>query len=75
MLPMDWNIYVTTSTNMYQTSWATYCPGTRTPPPTGFDICIGDLYNISWLEDRYFLLLSLVLYTEIFTVKILQQPK
>ncbi|KAI3691666.1 hypothetical protein L6452_31467 [Arctium lappa] len=51
MLPMDWNIYVTTSTNMYQTSYATYCPGTNPPPPAGFDVCIGDLYSISWLED------------------------
>ncbi|XP_024996271.1 vacuolar-processing enzyme beta-isozyme-like [Cynara cardunculus var. scolymus] len=51
MLPTDWNIYVTTSTNMYQPSWATYCPGTRTPPTAEFGVCIGDLYSISWMED------------------------
>ncbi|XP_024996631.1 vacuolar-processing enzyme beta-isozyme-like [Cynara cardunculus var. scolymus] len=51
MLPMDWNIYVTTATNMYQNSWATYCPETNPPPPAGLEVCIGDLYSISWMEN------------------------
>ncbi|KAJ0594546.1 putative legumain protein [Helianthus annuus] len=54
LLPKDLNIYVTTASNANENSWATYCPGTKTPPPEEFDTCLGDLYSVSWMEDRYF---------------------
>ncbi|KAJ0937533.1 putative legumain protein [Helianthus annuus] len=47
LLPKDLNIYVTTASNANENSWATYCPGTKTPPPEEFDTCLGDLYSVS----------------------------
>lgn len=53
LLPDDLNVYVTSAANAHENSWATYCPGTKTPPPLGFHTCLGDLYSISWMEDRF----------------------
>ncbi|KAJ7569776.1 hypothetical protein O6H91_01G093300 [Diphasiastrum complanatum] len=51
LLPQGMNIYVTTASNARESSWATYCPGSYPSPPLGFDVCIGDLYSVSWMED------------------------
>lgn len=64
MMPKDLNIYVTTASNAVESSWGTYCPGMQPPPPPEFLTCLGDLYSIAWMEDRfplfYFLLYILV---------------
>ncbi|KAJ7569774.1 hypothetical protein O6H91_01G093100 [Diphasiastrum complanatum] len=51
LLPQGMNIYVTTASNAEESSWGTYCPGMYPSPPPGFDVCIGDLYSVSWMED------------------------
>ncbi|XP_076924130.1 vacuolar-processing enzyme-like [Bidens hawaiensis] len=47
LLPKNLNIYVTTASNAYENSYATYCP----PLIKGFSTCLGDLYSVSWMED------------------------
>ncbi|KAG6532673.1 hypothetical protein ZIOFF_006523 [Zingiber officinale] len=51
LLPEDINIYATTASNAYESSWGTYCPGDRFRPPPEFYTCLGDLYSVSWMED------------------------
>lgn len=53
MMPEDLNIYVTTASNAVESSWGTYCPGMQPPPPPEFLTCLGDLYSIAWMEDRF----------------------
>lgn len=53
LLPADLNIYATTAANATESSWGTYCPGGLPSPPPEFDTCLGDLYSVSWMEDRY----------------------
>jgi legumain len=53
MLPNDINIYATTASNAEESSWGTYCPGEFPEPPPEYDTCLGDLYSIAWMEDRY----------------------
>ncbi|XP_076914862.1 legumain-like [Bidens hawaiensis] len=49
LLPKNLNIYVTTASNATEDSYATYCP----PLIEEFSTCLGDLYSVSWMEDRY----------------------
>ncbi|KAK6911177.1 Peptidase C13, legumain [Dillenia turbinata] len=42
LLPNNINIYATTASNPTEPSYAYYCDG---------DVCLGDLYSISWMED------------------------
>ncbi|VAI88927.1 unnamed protein product [Triticum turgidum subsp. durum] len=49
----DLNIYVTTASNAEESTWGTYCPGMEPSPPSEYITCLGDLYSISWMEDRY----------------------
>lgn len=51
-MPEDLNIYVTTASNAEESSWGTYCPGMQPSPPSEFITCLGDLYSVSWMEDR-----------------------
>ncbi|XP_039683768.1 vacuolar-processing enzyme [Medicago truncatula] len=51
LLPNDINIYVTTASNKSENSYGFYCPNSYLPPPPEYDICLGDLYSISWMED------------------------
>jgi legumain len=51
-MPEDLNIYVTTAANANEDSYGTYCPGTETPPPPEYSTCLGDVYSVSWMEDR-----------------------
>lgn len=47
------NIYVTTASNAQENSWGTYCPGMEPSPPPEYITCLGDLYSVAWMEDRY----------------------
>jgi len=51
LLPEGLNIYATTASNAWESSWGTYCPGEFPSPPPEYSTCLGDLYSISWLED------------------------
>lgn len=53
MMPDDLDIYVTTASNAEESSWGTYCPGMDPPPPPEYITCLGDLYSVAWMEDRY----------------------
>ena len=53
LLPEDLNIYATTAANAEESSWGTYCPGDFHGPPPEYYTCLGDLYSVSWMEDRY----------------------
>lgn len=59
-LEKKWNIYVTTASNSYEKSWATYCPifDDTSNFPSGYDTCLGDLYSASWMEDRFIIYFS-----------------
>jgi hypothetical protein len=52
IMPKDINIYVTTASNAEENSWGTYCPGMEPSPPPEYFTCLGDLYSVSWMEDR-----------------------
>lgn len=52
LMPEDLNIYVTTASNPVENSWGTYCPGMEPSPPPEYITCLGDLYSVSWMEDR-----------------------
>jgi hypothetical protein len=47
------NIYATTAANAEESSWGTYCPGEYPSPPPEYETCLGDLYSVAWMEDRY----------------------
>lgn len=52
LLPSDINIYVTTASNPYESSYGYYCPGQYSHPDVEkYGTCLGDLYSISWMED------------------------
>lgn len=53
LLPEGMNIYVTTASNAEESSWGTYCPGMEPSPPLEYDTCLGDLYSVAWMEDRF----------------------
>jgi legumain len=53
IMPKDLNIYVTTASNAQESSWGTYCPGMEPSPPPEYITCLGDLYSVAWMEDRY----------------------
>ena len=47
------NIYATTASNAQESSWGTYCPGMVPAPPEEFNTCLGDLYSVAFLENRW----------------------
>jgi len=53
LLPEGLNIYATTAANAEESSWGTYCPGEYPSPPPEYETCLGDLYSVAWMEDRY----------------------
>ncbi|KAH0451592.1 hypothetical protein IEQ34_018891 [Dendrobium chrysotoxum] len=53
LLPEDISIYATTTSNAVEHSWGTYCLGGSPSPPSEYLTCLGDLYSISWMKDRY----------------------
>ncbi|KAK2407251.1 vacuolar-processing enzyme [Trifolium repens] len=38
--------------NTDEPSYPFYCPNSPDPLPFGISVCIGDLYSITWMEDR-----------------------
>lgn len=53
MMPDNLSIYVSTASNTVESSWGTYCPGMDPAPPAEYITCLGDLYSVAWMEDRY----------------------
>jgi len=51
ILPADMNIYVTTASNSYESSWGTYCPPHDIIDGVELYTCLGDLYSVNWMED------------------------
>lgn len=60
-MPKDLNIYVTTASNAQESSYGTYCPGMNPSPPSEYITCLGDLYSVAWMEDRYIYILHFIL--------------
>lgn len=56
IMPEDLNIYVQTASNAQENSYGTYCPGLDPSPPPEYATCLGDLYSVAWMEDRYTML-------------------
>lgn len=52
LLPEGLNIYATTASNPAENSFATYCPYDY-PDVQFYGTCLGDVYSVSWMEDRY----------------------
>ncbi|KAM6562827.1 hypothetical protein CsatB_022825 [Cannabis sativa] len=53
LLAENISIYATTSTYPNELGWATYCPAQRNSTSTGYDVCLGDVFSVSWMEDSY----------------------
>lgn len=53
LLPKDLNIYVVTASSATENSYATYCPDDDIPAPPEYTTCLGDLFSVAWMEDRY----------------------
>lgn len=53
ILKKNLNIYAVTAANSKENSFGTYCPESYTPSAPEFETCLGDVFSISWLEDRY----------------------
>ena len=53
LLPKGLNIYATTAANAVEDSYGTYCPYDYPDIAPLYDTCLGDLYSVSWMEDRY----------------------
>ncbi|KAK6911184.1 Peptidase C13, legumain [Dillenia turbinata] len=51
LLPNNINIYATTATDSSEPSWGYYCRDLNFPFSGEYDVCLGDLYSIAWLED------------------------
>ncbi|KAM6589873.1 hypothetical protein CsatA_012478 [Cannabis sativa] len=51
LLAENISIYATTSTYPNELGWATYCPAQRNSTSTGYDVCLGDVFSVSWMED------------------------
>ncbi|KAK7311411.1 hypothetical protein RJT34_09543 [Clitoria ternatea] len=51
LLPEDYNIYVMAASDVGEGSWSTYCPFQDPSLPPEYDVCLGDLYSIAWMED------------------------
>ena len=71
MIDDSLDIYATTAANAHESSWATYCPGMQPAPPAEFTTCLGDLYSVSWMENRCCCIQSL----HIPSLHEMQQPK
>lgn len=60
LMPENLDIYVTTASNAEESSWGTYCPGSDPAPPSEYMTCLGDLYSVAWMEDRYISIYSFI---------------
>lgn len=50
-LPTDWNIYVTTASNPYQSSYASFCGPSAKVQGQLMNTCLGDEYSTAWMTD------------------------
>ncbi|KAL8043659.1 hypothetical protein ABFX02_09G128051 [Erythranthe guttata] len=53
LLPKSLNIYAITASNSTEPSMATYCPDYNHTSTTSYeyDVCLGDAFSVSWMED------------------------
>ncbi|GFP79202.1 vacuolar-processing enzyme [Phtheirospermum japonicum] len=51
LLPETMNIYAITAANASEDSFATYCPEDYPFISPAYDVCLGDVYSVSWIED------------------------
>jgi len=51
LLEPSMNIYVTTASGPAQSSWGTYCPPNDYIDGKPMATCLGDLYEVSWMEN------------------------
>ncbi|KAI3455749.1 hypothetical protein Pfo_012412 [Paulownia fortunei] len=51
LLPETINIYAITAANATEDSFATYCPDDYPYISPAYDVCLGDVYSVSWMED------------------------
>jgi len=51
LLPDNIDVYATTASNAWESSWGTYCPGMDPNVPAEYDTCLGDLYSVAWMEE------------------------
>jgi legumain len=51
ILPNNLNIYTTTASNPYQSSWAIYCSPDDRINNQSIGTCLGDEYSVNWMED------------------------
>lgn len=47
ILPENIGIYATTASDPHESSFGYYCDVAK------YNTCLGDLYSIAWMEDRY----------------------
>ena len=52
VLPSIWSVYAITASNGHEISYAAYCPEQHPSPPSEFLAGMGDVFSISWMEDR-----------------------
>lgn len=74
LLPNNINIYVTTASNHEENSYGYYCPGddaqavAAASSPDDYGTCLGDLYSIAWLEDRWVHQIYIYIYISLFFI-------
>ncbi|KAK6129450.1 hypothetical protein DH2020_036808 [Rehmannia glutinosa] len=51
LLPETINIYAITAANATEDSFAAYCPDDYPYISPAYDVCLGDVYSVSWMED------------------------
>jgi legumain len=51
LLPIDLNIYVTTSSSPIEGAYDTYCEPNNFVNFQNIGTCLGDEYSVSWVED------------------------
>jgi len=51
LLPPNINIYATSASSPYESSWGCYCPPDDMVNGQELNSCLGDLYSVNWMED------------------------
>uniref|UniRef100_A0A6B2L507 Legumain prodomain domain-containing protein n=1 Tax=Arcella intermedia TaxID=1963864 RepID=A0A6B2L507_9EUKA len=47
----DLDVYVTTASSPVQSSWGTFCPPDDVINGTALNTCLGDLYQVNWMQN------------------------
>lgn len=53
ILKKNLNIYAVTAANSKESSFGAYCSESYPSSASEYGTCLGDVFSISWLEDRY----------------------